>query len=78
MVVSLIAKFDGQKIELPDALRGAAPGDVLIVYPAAEKSAPPAQRAHSIWDVFGKAPASRTADEIQSQIRGERDSWDER
>jgi hypothetical protein len=77
-MVSVIAKFDGEKIELPEQLRGAAPGDVLIVYPASERGTPSVPHTQSIWDVFGKAPTPRTREDIQSQVRSERDSWDER
>ena len=38
-MLSLIAKFDGEKIERPAELRGAAPADILIVYPAASQAA---------------------------------------
>jgi hypothetical protein len=66
------AKFDGKQIETPDELRGAAPGDVLIIYPAD----PPAGDGGSIWDVFGKAPNPRGTDEINAQVRSDRDAWD--
>ena len=44
----------------------------LIVYTGNGEEAP----AGSIFDVFGKAPHLRTAEDIDSQVRGERDSWD--
>jgi hypothetical protein len=76
-MLAIRAKFDGQKIELPAELRGAAPGDVLIVYPAGESVAPPSPVSpSSIWDVFGKAAKKRSADDINAQVRSDRESWD--
>ncbi len=78
-MVALRAKFDGQKIETPAEMRGAAPGEVLIVYPANEQRAASSPGAgKSIWDVFGKAAKQRSADEINAQVRADRDSWDKR
>jgi hypothetical protein len=78
-MVALRAKFDGEKIELPTELRGAAPADVLIVYPANEQLDPAASGSnHSIWDAFGKASTQRTAAEINAQVLGERATWEER
>ncbi len=31
----------------------------------------------SIFDVFGKAPQLRSAEDIDAQLRAERDSWDD-
>ena len=77
-MVSIIAKFDGEKIELPEELRGAAPGNVLIVYPAIDQLvSTPSGTKPSFRDFFGKARTNRTAEEINAQIRQERDSWDE-
>jgi hypothetical protein len=76
-MVALRAKFDGERIELPAELRGAAPGDVLIVYPAGEPQNPSTARP-SIWDVFGKAASQRSTAEINAQILDERASWEER
>jgi hypothetical protein len=47
----------------------------LIVIPAdsSEPAVPPA----TIFDLFGKAPRLRSAEEIESQIREERDAWGE-
>jgi hypothetical protein len=68
------AKFDGKQIALPDQLRGAAPSDMLIVYPTDE----PVGKGGSIWDAYGKAPHPRGTDEINAQVRADRDAWDER
>jgi hypothetical protein len=72
-MLSLRAKFDGKRIELPSEMRGAAPAEVLIVYPADE----PKKRGGSIWDVFGKAPHPQGTEEINAQVRADRDEWDE-
>jgi hypothetical protein len=76
-MITLRARFDGQQIEVPPELRGSAPGEVLVVYPANESTAelPPASRP-SIWDVVGKAERQRTAADINAQVRADRDSWD--
>jgi hypothetical protein len=78
-MVALRAKFDGEKIELPTELRGAAPGDVLIVYPANEVQNPSTvTKQPSIWDAFGKAATQRSTAEINAQVQKERESWEER
>jgi hypothetical protein len=84
-MVAWRSKFDGEKIETPAELRGAAPGDVLIIYPTNEGSTPQTsqpttaiENRPSIWDVFGKAIAQRSAAEINAQVRHDRDSWGER
>jgi hypothetical protein len=78
-MLSLIAKFDGEKIELPEELRGAPPGEVLIVYPAGERTAnTSAAKPHSIWEAFGKSPHPRSTEDINKQIAEERDSWGDR
>jgi len=82
-MVLLKSTFDGQRIELPEELRGAAPGEILILYSGAKETVlaprvPANAKAPSIWDVFGKAPVRRTAEDIDRQIREERDSWGDR
>lgn len=77
LVISVVTKFDGEKIQLPEQLRGAAPADVLIVYPAEESKQTSKPEAGSIWDVVGKAPRLRSTADIHAQVRAERDSWDE-
>ncbi len=84
-MVAWRSKFDGEKIETPPELRGAAPGDVLIIYPTNEgpatqtsQSTTATENRPSIWDVFGKAAAPRSAAEINAQVRNDRDSWGER
>jgi len=78
-MITLRTKFDGRQIEVPVELRGAAPGDVLVIYPA---EAPVAQTTSldrpSIWEAFGKAEHPRSTADIHRQAQAERDSWDER
>ena len=40
-------------------------------------SGSPPVRSLSIFDLFGKAPKLRTAEDIERQIQDERDSWGE-
>ena len=72
-MVAIRTRFDGEKIEVPPELRGSAPGDVIVIF------SPPVMRGdHSIWDVVGKSSAPRTAAELDREIAGERDSWNDR
>jgi len=45
----------------------------LIVFPAPAALAP----AASIFDLFGKAPRLRTAEDVAEQLREEREAWGE-
>jgi hypothetical protein len=45
----------------------------LIVFPGTP-AAPP---TCSVFDLFGKAPRLRTAEDIAAQVREERDAWGE-
>jgi hypothetical protein len=47
----------------------------LIVFPTGQAGAPPP--AGSIFDLFGKAPKLRTAQDIEAQIQEERAGWGE-
>jgi hypothetical protein len=58
---------------LPDAVGRAE----LIVVPE-ENAAPTGQAKHSAFDLFGKAPVLRSREDIDAQIREERDSWGDR
>jgi hypothetical protein len=75
-MVAIKAKYDGSKIEVPPQLRQSGPGEVLIVFD--DKANRPQGPRPSIWDVFGKVPTGRTAEEINAQVRADRDAWDER
>jgi hypothetical protein len=73
-MVAVKTTFDGQTIQVPAQLRGAGPGEVLIVYD--ERKLPvEASGRGSIWDCFGKAERQRTAEDIEQQVRNERESW---
>ena len=47
----------------------------LIVYEAAESQD---EDDASLFDLFGKAPQLRTAEDLDAQLRAERDSWDDK
>ena len=70
-MVAVRTKFDGEKIEIPAEMRGAGPGDVIVIFD------PAARGEHSIWDVIGRTTTPRSAEELDHQIREERDSWKE-
>jgi hypothetical protein len=73
-MMAIKSKFDGSRIEVPAELRGAPAGEVVIVYDSPPSG--PAQRP-SVWTYFGQAARRRTAEDINEQIRQERQSWDE-
>jgi hypothetical protein len=76
-MVALRTKFDGKRIEVPPELLGSAPGDVLVVYIENDlPSATPLVTRRSIWDAVGKAEHSRSAADINAQVRADRDSWE--
>lgn len=76
-MVAIRTRFDGQTIQVPDELRGARPGEVLIVIDERNLGAGAAAGA-SIWDYVGKADKPRTAGDIEQQLQSERNSWDQR
>ena len=80
-MVALKTHFDGKQIVTPPELRGAAPREVVVVIeettPADAPLAGPQPRP-SIFDAIGKAAVQRTAEDIDRQIREERDSWGDR
>jgi hypothetical protein len=45
----------------------------LIVHPTTGTQEPP--RPRSMFEFFGKAPQLRSAEDIDAQIREERDAW---
>lgn len=71
-MVAVRTKFDGEKIEIPAEMRGAGPGDVIVIFDSAVRG------AHSIWDVIGRSATPRSAEELDRQIREERNSWNDR
>jgi hypothetical protein len=72
-MVAIRTRFDGEKIEVPPELRGAAPGEVIVIFTPL-----PTPTTHSIWDVVGKCPSPRSAEEIDRTIAEERDAWNDR
>jgi hypothetical protein len=71
-MVAVRTRFDGEKIEVPNELRGAAPGEVIVIFNAT------GQQSHSIWDVIGKSTQPKSAADLDEQVREERDSWQDR
>lgn len=76
-MVALKTHFDGQQILTPPELKGAAPREVMVVIVADDEPAPVSRRP-SVWDAIGKAPNPRTAEDIDQQVREERESWGDR
>jgi hypothetical protein len=75
-MVAVKAHFDGKQIVLHEELQGVAPQEVLVVL--GDLRPPKGQPKPSIFDVIGKAPVKRTAEDIDRQIREERESWGDR
>lgn len=73
-MVALKTHFDGQQIVTPPELKGATPREVVVVVDEPTTGA----RRPSIWDAIGKAPHPRTAEDIDQQVREERESWGDR
>jgi hypothetical protein len=72
-MVAIRTRFDGEKIEVPAELRGAGPGEVIVIF------TPPATAGdHSFWDVIGNSPSPRAAHELDAAIAEERDAWNDR
>lgn len=68
-------KFDGQQIEVPDALRSASPREVLVVF---DEGSSTNAKPNSIWDAFGRAPRPLSEQELLNRLRSDRAEWDER
>jgi hypothetical protein len=67
-------RYVGQTF-IPDEPLPVAEGAAqLIVFPGALAARP---TAGTIFDLFGKAPRLRTAEDIAAQVREERDAWGE-
>ena len=65
-------RFAGRTFVPTDPLPFAEGAAELIIFPDA--SVPPTA---SIFDLVGKAPRLRSAEDIASQLRDERDAWGE-
>jgi hypothetical protein len=74
-MVAIKTRFDGEKIITPAEIRGAPPGEVIVI--VQEATGMPQHRP-SVFDFIGKAANPRTAEDIDAQIRQERESWDDR
>jgi hypothetical protein len=72
-MVAIRTQFDGEKIEVPAELRGAAPGEVIVIFTPTRPAG-----THSIWDVVGRSQSPRTAEELDRAIAEERDAWQDR
>jgi hypothetical protein len=72
-MVAIRTRFDGEKIEVPAELRGAAPGEVIVIFTPRVDAGD-----HSIWDVVGKSSVPRTAADLDREIAEERDAWNDR
>jgi hypothetical protein len=57
----------------PEAIRTVETLVVMLRERAAKPTTPPP----SIFDLFGKAPKLRSAEDIAAQVREERDAWGE-
>ena len=67
-------RFNGQQFVPSEPLPAVEGNAELIVYPAPQANA----GKPSIFDLFGKASKLRSAEEIDAQIREEREAWGER
>jgi hypothetical protein len=64
--------FDGKVIHVPPELLDAGPGEITIIYERKQRA------GRSIWDVVARAKGTRTAEDIDEQLRRDRDEWDDR
>ena len=74
-MVAIKTRFDGERIITPAELRGAPPGEVIVV--VQEQTQSPHGRP-SVFDVIGNAATPRSGEDIDAQIREERESWGDR
>jgi hypothetical protein len=74
-MVAIKTRFDGETIITPAEIRGAPPGEVIIIVQEATGAG---QRRTSIFDFIGKAANPRSAEDIDAQVRQERESWGDR
>jgi len=78
-MVAIKTRFDGERIITPAEIRGAPPGEVIIIVQEATGSATgAAQHRPSVFDFIGKAAHPRSAEDIDAQVRHERESWGDR
>jgi hypothetical protein len=65
------AIFDGKVIHVPETLRDAPPGEVIIRFKP-RKPKP----LRNLLDIIGVWPHPRSDAELDAYLRAERDSWD--
>ncbi|HEV7301747.1 MAG TPA: hypothetical protein VGN72_20590 [Tepidisphaeraceae bacterium] len=75
-MVAIKTKFNGESIEVPAELRGAKPTEVVVVFE--EPATVQGKGGHSIWDVVARSTGTRTAEDIDAQVRAERAEWGDR
>lgn len=76
-MIAAKVKFNGETIEVPPELRGAQPTEVLVIFQE-EPLMVPGKGPHSIWDVIGKYPGTRSAEDIDAQVKADREEWGDR
>jgi hypothetical protein len=62
-MVAIKAQFDGEKIVLPDELRGCPPQEVIVVYEASE-----AELENDAWLKAQEAPFARVWDNDEDAV----------
>ncbi len=77
-MVAIRTQFDGTTILVPAELKAAGPGEVIVLVAEKEAVGNGSSQKHSIWDVIARANGSRAAEDIDRQVKEERDSWDNR
>ncbi len=65
------AKFDGMKLETPPELLNADPQTVKIVF----VPHPRVKGQHRLVDVVGRNPNPRSDEELDADLRREREAW---
>jgi hypothetical protein len=65
--------YSGQRFIPNEPMPLVEGGAELIVFPQVKPAS--SQQVRSIFDLFGKAPVLRTAEDIEAQVREERQAW---
>jgi len=65
------ANFDGSKLETPAALLQADPQQVKIVFVPRGQT----KGTHRLVDVMGRLPNPRSDEELDAELRREREAW---
>lgn len=76
-MTAITAKFDGERIILPQNIRAEGVGEVVVTFSdsvtVTEVESPPARSLQEF--VESARPSGRTVEEVTRQIREDRDSW---